>query len=84
MTASYVTPPQLAEDYRVDPSKVLVWIKTGELRAFNVATSTTGRPRFRIPLDAIVEFEARRSARVPVKATKRKKKKKDDSFVTYF
>ena len=49
------------------------------------ASPGTGRPTWRIPLDAIVEFESRRSARGPVvKAPRRKQKRKDPGFITYF
>jgi hypothetical protein len=80
----YRTPPQYAKDIGVDPAKVIAWIKRGELRAMNVATNTNGRPRFRISLEAIVEFEERRSARQPVKPVRRKRKKQESGFVEYF
>ena len=83
-TAQYISPPQYAKRLGVDPSKVLTWIKQGELRAFNAATNLNGQPRFRIPLDAICEFEARRSATAPAEPVRRKRKKQDDSFVKYF
>jgi predicted site-specific integrase-resolvase len=84
-TSHYLTPPQFAEQLGVDPSKVLNWIRSGNLRAFDVRGDGSTRPRYRITIDAIVEFEARRSARRPVTATKRKRKQKQDAdFVTYF
>jgi hypothetical protein len=83
-SARYVSPPAYAKRLGVDPIKVLAWIKRGELRAINVATATTGRPRYRIPLDAICEFEQRRSAAAPVKVVKRKKQKQATDFVEYF
>ena len=78
------SPPEYAKEHGVDPSKVLAWIRSGELRAINLATSTTGRPRYRILLEAIVEFEERRSARQPVKPVRRKRKKQESGFVEYF
>ena len=87
MTASfthYLTPPQYAKRLGVDPAKVVAWIKRGELRAVNVATNASGRPRYRIPVDSICEFEQRRSARQPAKPARRKRKRQDDSFVNYF
>ena len=83
-SARYVSPPAYAKRLGVDPIKVLAWIKRGELRAINVATATTGRPRYRIPLDAICEFEQRRSETATTKAAKRKKNHRDDSFIKYF
>lgn len=84
MTAStYLTPPAYAEHISVDPSKVIGWIRSGELWAINVATSQTGRPQFRIPLDAILEFEHRRSATAPPKPARRRRKQAAD-FHEYF
>jgi len=68
-----VTPPELARTWRVKPERVIAWIKSGELRAFDVSTQPgVGRPRYRIPQDAIIEFENRRSA-AQVKTTRRKR-----------
>ena len=52
MTASYLSPPKYAEGLGVDPAKVLAWIKSGELRAINVATTGTRVERIVRPLDA--------------------------------
>lgn len=59
---AYLTPAELAAMWRVSHDKVLEFIRTGELAAFNVASSRSRRPRFRIALAAVTEFEARRSA----------------------
>jgi Helix-turn-helix domain len=67
----YRTPPQYAEEIGVSPDKVTGWIKRGELPAVNVADRVGGRPRWRIPPDAIVEFERRRAASPPAKRTRR-------------
>ena len=67
-TASALTPQQYACKLGVCVPSVLNWISTGQLRALDVsAKSGTGRPTWRIPADAICEFELRRSARQPVK-----------------
>jgi hypothetical protein len=51
----------------VSPDKVLRWIRTGELRAINVATHAHGRPRWRIDLADLAAFEMRRMAQpVPI------------------
>lgn len=63
-----ITPPQLAKQWAISPDKVLAWIRTGELRAFNAATKPGGRPIYRIAPDALEEFIARRT---PVKAEKK-------------
>ena len=58
-----ITPPELGRRWRVKPDKILVWIRSGELRAFDVSARPGGRPRFRIPLDAVIEFEQRERRR---------------------
>jgi len=54
-----VSPPQLARRYGVKPSRVIAWIRAGELAAINIGGG--GRPRYRITPEAIREFEAVRS-----------------------
>jgi len=73
---TFLTPAELAAIWRVSHDKVLEFIRTGELAAFNVASSRSRRPRFRIALAAVTEFEARRSAcdsarRLPPALTRR-------------
>ena len=79
-----LTPPALAKRWGITPEKIIAFIRRGELRAFDVASPGSNRPRFRIPADAVVEFENRRSAKQPAKVARRKRKKQDDSFVNYF
>ena len=78
-----ITPPQYAKRLGIKPSKVLTWIVRGELRAVNVALSTTGRPRWRIPPDAIIAFENQRAAKLVVKPTRRRRKR-DASIIEFF
>lgn len=59
-----LTPPALAAHWGVKPETVLRFIRSGELRAFNVASRHgSGRPRYRISPDAVIEFENRRAAK---------------------
>jgi hypothetical protein len=58
----YLTPPQLAKRWGVNTTKVLGWVRSGELRAVNLAARRDGRPRWRVPIDAVLEFEAVRAA----------------------
>ena len=70
-----LTPPELARRWRVKPERVIVWIKSGELRAFDVSSRPgEGRPRYRIPIDAVHEFERRRAA-VPIKSSPRRRRR---------
>ena len=59
----YVTPPQLAAEWRCDDDLIREFIKSGELRAFTLSPPGCLRPRWRINREAIAEFEARRSSR---------------------
>jgi hypothetical protein len=78
-TTACFTPPKLAERWGVKPEKVIAFIRAGELRAFDVSVRPdSGRPRYRIPPDAIIEFEARRSVISPTKPRERRKKQPPD------
>lgn len=59
---AWLTPPQLAKQLGVQAEKVLGWIRSGELRAVNVADRACRRPRWRISAEAIEEFFRRREA----------------------
>jgi len=54
------TPSELARRWGISPDKVLNWIRKGDLKAINVASSPNVRPRYRIPGDAIDDFQLRR------------------------
>jgi excisionase family DNA binding protein len=59
---TWLTPPQLAKQLGVQAEKVLGWIRSGELRAVNVADRASRRPRWRISAEAMEEFFRRREA----------------------
>ena len=78
-----LTPPEVARRWRVKPERVIAWIRSGELRAFDVSSRpSVGKPRYRIPEDAIIEFENRRSA-AQVKTTRRRRRQPVD-VIEYF
>lgn len=78
-----LTPPELARRWRVKPERIIAWIRSGELRAFDVSSNPgVGRPRYRISLDATIEFENRRSG-ATVKPRRRKRQHRDD-VIDYF
>lgn len=56
-TADYFRPRDLALRWGVCVDKVLNFIRSGELRAFNVAAKKSKRPRYRIPLESVRQFE---------------------------
>jgi excisionase family DNA binding protein len=54
----FLTPPEVAKRLRVSPTKILAWIRRGELKAVNVSDGS--RPRFRIsPTDLLAFLTAR-------------------------
>jgi hypothetical protein len=55
--ATVLTPPELAKRWRCKAETVHTLIRRGSLRAFDLGTAT--RPRWRISIDAILEFENR-------------------------
>jgi hypothetical protein len=59
-TRTKFTPPELARRWGIDKAKVLAWIRSGELRAINVATRPTGRPRYLIDQHDVFVFEQAR------------------------
>ena len=74
VASPYMTPPAVAERYGVEPAKILTWIRSGELRAVNVATTTGGRPRWKVSPADLALFEAARAAGPTPKVTRRRRK----------
>jgi len=81
----WTTPPALARQLGVAVDKVLAWIRSGELRAINVAARTSNRPRWRIPPEAIESFLAARVAGpVLSQPRSRRKQQRPAGWVDYF
>ena len=78
------TPPQLAKRYGVSTDKIVRWILAGELSAMNLATVTTGRPRYKITQAAVEAFEARRAILSPPTRPRRKRHSLPAGFVRNF
>lgn len=57
-----LTPPAIAARYGVHPKRVRQWIRTGDLRALNLATDGDGPPRFAILPEDLAAFERSREA----------------------
>jgi transposase len=79
-TAPGLTTADIAARYRVGQSKVLTWIKSGQLRAINTAANLSARPRFVVTANALQEFERRRSATPPPKVKRRRPKNQETDF----
>ena len=57
-----VTPPQLAAEWGISTTKILNFIKSGELKALNAASpGKNQRPRYLIDLADLADFERRRT-----------------------
>lgn len=63
-----LTPPQLAKQWGVATEKVYAFIRSGELRAIDLATKRGGRPRYSIAPEDVAAFE---KARQVVQRTER-------------
>jgi len=79
---SKLSPPELAAQWGVDTHKVLAWIRSGELRAVNLAARIGGRPRYKIDLADVAVFEARRAAGPQPKAARRRRQ--PEGITQYF
>ncbi len=79
-----LTPPQLARQWQVSPDKVIGFIRSGELRAFNVAAKPHGRPRWRISAADAVAFEQRRAAIPPLPTPRRRTRRRDENVIQFF
>jgi hypothetical protein len=89
--ADYFRPRDLALRWGISVDKVLNFIRSGELRAFNVAAKNSKRPRYRIPLESVRQFEEQtRAAAVaeapaaPASARRRKRVPATPARRTYF
>ena len=80
--ARMLTPPEAAHRLRVDPSRVITWIRDGSLRAIDVSAKGTIRPRFRIDWADLAIFE--NSLAVSTTPKRRRRRKRDDTVTEYF
>jgi hypothetical protein len=68
------TVADIASRYRVGKDKVRAWLRRGELRAINVASTLCGKPRWVITPEALAEFERRRAGGPAPKPVPRRKR----------
>ena len=78
MQPGTLTPPQVAKRLRVSPDKVLAWIRSSELRAVNVATRDSTRPRYRVTINDLKAFEERRSTSAGISVPRRNRRPPTD------
>jgi hypothetical protein len=68
----FLTPPQVAKQLGTDANRVLLWIRSGALKAFNL--SEGGRPRWKVDpadLDLFLESRSNRANTEPPKRKRR-------------
>lgn len=75
-----LTVPQLARQWGVAPQKIIAWIRCGELRAVNLASTDSQRPRWAIDLADIKIFERGREATPAVPRVRHKRAAGKDYF----
>lgn len=78
-----LTPPEVAQQLGVGPDKVHRWIRTGELRAINLATTPTGRPRYAIDVADLVEFERGRQVLPPTQPAPRRRRRSNRNVIEF-
>lgn len=81
-TVRWRSPPQVAKQLGVDPSKIRCLIQNGELLAFNVATRAGGRPLWRIAPEALAEFLQRRQG--PAVPLPRQRRRQAQQIIEFF
>lgn len=64
----------LAARLQVEPGRVLVWIRSGKLKAIDVSEGSGVRHRWRITPEALAAFEASRTAGPTIKVGRRRAK----------
>jgi excisionase family DNA binding protein len=77
-----LTPAELARHLRVSRGRILAWIRSGELRAINTASSRLGRPRYVILPEHVREFALARRV-VPLTKTPARRRRQPEE-IDYF
>lgn len=78
------TPPEIAARLRVKPEKILAWIRSGALKAINVAGRLGGRPRWRILPEDLTAFLDSRRATPPAPLKLARQRRRPTPERTYF
>ncbi len=68
------TVADLCRRWKVGADKIHGFLRKGELVGVNLATNTSGRPQWRIPPEAVREFERRRTSAPTPKPARRRRR----------
>jgi hypothetical protein len=68
----YLTPPQVAKQLGTDANRVLLWIRSGALKAFNL--SEGDRPRWKVSPEDLAAFLESKSNRANQEPPTRKRR----------
>ena len=79
-----LSPPEVAARLGVSADKVLTWVRSGELRACNMATRRDGRPRWRIDVADLEAFEEARTAQPRPASAKRRRRQSESGVIQFF
>ena len=79
-----LTPAEVAQLWGVSVGTIMTWIRNGELRAINLAKRLGGRPRYRIDVADLTDFENRRAYQPPIPVPRRRRTCRDDNVIQFF
>lgn len=79
-----VSVPILAKEWGVSSSKITAFIKSGELRAINVATRPNQRPRYLIDRADIESFERSREVQPSTPTTQKLRRRSSPDTKEFF
>ncbi len=71
-----LTVREFARRYRMGKDRVLAMVRSGALRALNLASTRCGRPRYVIMPEALLEWEQAHQATTPPPTPRRRRKKR--------
>ena len=78
------TPPEVGRRYGIKSEKVILMIRAGLIRAIDVASPGSRRPRFRIHETDLIAFEVSREVRPALKKSSRKRRPKKNDVIEFF
>lgn len=84
---TFLTPPEAGRILRIKADRVITLIRSGEIKASNVATKLSGRPRYRIAasdLEAWLNLRAAAAVTTPTPRRRRKQADRPAGWISYF